>query len=71
MLLSSMYKIGIYFLNIKSRNIGGQIHSKHSKGKNVKKNFCNFIVASVLTTTFLSGCDSAQLNLNSDDGTVY
>ncbi len=33
----------------------------------MKKSFCKFALTAVVTTTFLSGCNSAQLRLNSDD----
>lgn len=33
----------------------------------MKRGFCKFILTVVVTTTFLSGCNSAQLRLNSDD----
>ncbi len=33
----------------------------------MKKNFSKFIVTAMVATTFLSGCNSAQLELNSED----
>ncbi|MCR5772941.1 MAG: hypothetical protein K6G87_17090, partial [Butyrivibrio sp.] len=36
----------------------------------LKRGFCKFILTAVVTTTFLSGCNSAQLRLNSDDDTT-
>ena len=35
----------------------------------MKNNVCKFVAIAMLATTFLSGCNSAQLNLNSDDDT--